>query len=147
MAILPSRFLGPHEILSPFGAGGIGNGYKHYDAQLDRFAPIKALSMYFADRAELSARFEREAITIASLNYPHICVFYAAGHHYGIDDFVMKCLEGRPLAHQIVKSFMPLAQVLQYAIELSDAIINGRRKGVIHRDLKPGNIMPTNLEK
>jgi Tol biopolymer transport system component/predicted Ser/Thr protein kinase len=143
MAILPGRRLGPYEILSAIGAGGMGEVYKARDTRLDRIVAIKVLPAHLADRAELRERFEREAKTIASLNHPHICTLYDTGHQDGIDFLVMEYLEGETLAQRLVKGSLPLEQVLQYAIEIADALDKAHRKGVTHRDLKPGNIMLT----
>src|SRR4029077_8262005 len=143
MPIQPGRRLGPYEILSAIGAGGMGEVYKARDTRLDRIVAIKVLPAHLADRAELRERFEREAKTIASLNHPHICTLYDIGHQDEIDYLVMEYLEGETLAQRLVKGLLPLEQVLQYAIEISDALDKAQRKGVTHRDLKPSNIMIT----
>ena len=104
---------------------------------------IKILPDHLADRAELRDRFEREAKTIASLNHPHICTLYDVGRENGTDYLVMEYLEGETLAQRLSKGPLPLAQVLQYAIEIADALDKAHRKGITHRDLKPGNIMLT----
>jgi eukaryotic-like serine/threonine-protein kinase len=143
MAILPGRRLGPYEILSAIGAGGMGEVYKARDTRLDRIVAIKVLPAHLADRAELRERFDREAKTIASLNHPHICTLYDTGHQDDIDFLVMEYLEGETLAQRLQKGALPIQQVLQYAIEIADALDKAHRKGVTHRDLKPGNIMLT----
>src|SRR6267378_2026799 len=143
MAIHPGRRLGPYEVLSAIGAGGMGEVYKARDTRLDRIVAIKVLPAHLADRAELRERFEREAKTIASLNHPHICTLYDTGHQDEIDYLVMEYLEGETLAQRLSKGSLPLEQVLEYAIEISDALDQAHRKGVTHRDLKPGNIMLT----
>jgi Tol biopolymer transport system component len=143
MAILPGRRLGPYEILSAIGAGGMGEVYKARDTRLDRIVAIKVLPAHLADRAELRERFDREAKTIASLNHPHICTLYDTGHQDGIDYLVMEYLEGETVSQRLLKGPLPLEQVLQYAIEIADALDKAHRKGVTHRDLKPGNIMLT----
>jgi serine/threonine protein kinase/Tol biopolymer transport system component len=143
MAILPGRRLGPYEILSAIGAGGMGEVYKARDTRLDRIVAIKVLPTHLADRSELRERFEREAKTIASLNHPHICVLHDIGQQDGIDFLVMEYLEGETLAQRLVKGQLPLEQVLQYAIEIADALDKAHRKSITHRDLKPGNIMLT----
>src|SRR6202051_602480 len=135
--------LGPYEILSAIGAGGMGEVYKALDTRLDRIVAIKVLPTHLADRSELRERFEREAKTIASLNHPHICVLHDIGQQDGTDYLVMEYLEGETLAQRLLKGPLPLQQVLQYAIEISDAMDKAHRKGVTHRDLKPGNIMLT----
>jgi Tol biopolymer transport system component/predicted Ser/Thr protein kinase len=143
MAILPGRRLGPYEILSAIGAGGMGEVYRARDTRLNRIVAIKVLPSHLADRAELRERFDREAKTIASLNHPHICTLYDTGHQDGIDFLVMEYLEGETLAKRLLRGPLPLEQVLQYSIEISDALDKAHRKGVTHRDLKPGNIMLT----
>jgi eukaryotic-like serine/threonine-protein kinase len=143
MAILSGKRLGPYEILSAIGAGGMGEVYRARDTRLDRTVAIKILPDHLPSRAELRERFEREARTIASLNHPHICTLYDIGHQDGIDYLVMEYLEGETLAERLKKGPLPLQQVLQYAIEIADALDKAHRKGITHRDLKPGNIMLT----
>jgi serine/threonine protein kinase/Tol biopolymer transport system component len=143
MAILPGRRLGPYEILSSIGAGGMGEVYKARDTRLDRIIAVKVLPTHLADRSELRERFEREARTIASLNHPHICTLFDIGHQDGIDYIVMEYLECETLAQRLLKGPLPLEQVLQYAIEIADALDKAHRKGITHRDLKPANIMIT----
>jgi Tol biopolymer transport system component/predicted Ser/Thr protein kinase len=121
----------------------MGEVYKARDTRLDRIVAIKVLPAHLADRAELRERFDREAKTIASLNHPHICTLYDTGHQDDIDFLVMEYLEGETLAQRLVKRALPIQQVLQYAIEISDALDKAHRKGVTHRDLKPGNVMIT----
>src|SRR5712664_2015671 len=121
----------------------MGEVYRARDTRLDRIVAIKVLPTHLADRSELRERFEREARTIASLNHPHICTLFDIGHQDGIDFLVMEYLEGETLAQRLLKGSLPLEQVLQYAIEISDALDKAHRKGVTHRDLKPGNIMLT----
>jgi eukaryotic-like serine/threonine-protein kinase len=143
MTIQPGTRLGPHEILTAIGSGGMGEVYKARDTRLDRIVAIKVLPTHLADRSELRDRFEREAKTIASLNHPHICVLYDIGHQDGTDYLVMEYLEGETLAQRLLKGPLPLQQVLQNSIEISDALDKAHRKGITHRDLKPGNIMLT----
>jgi serine/threonine protein kinase len=143
MPILTGKRLGPYEILSAIGAGGMGEVYRAKDTRLHRIVAIKVLPSHLADSPELRERFEREARTIASLNHPHICTLHDIGHQDGTDFLVMEYLEGETLAQRLMKSPLPLNQVLQYAIEIADALDKAHRKGVTHRDLKPGNIMLT----
>jgi serine/threonine-protein kinase len=143
MAIQPGTRLGPYEIVSAIGAGGMGEVYKARDTRLDRIVAIKVLPQHLADKPELRERFEREARTIASLNHPHICTLHDIGRQDGIDFLVMEYLEGETLATRLLKGPLPLEQVLQYAIEISDALDKAHRKGVTHRDIKPSNIMLT----
>jgi len=143
MSLNAGTRLGPHEILSAIGAGGMGEVYKARDTRLDRIVAIKVLPTHLADRSELRERFEREAKTIASLNHPHICTLFDTGHQDDTDFLVMEYLEGETLAQRLLKGPLPVAQVLQYAIEIADALDKAHRKGITHRDLKPGNIMLT----
>jgi serine/threonine protein kinase/Tol biopolymer transport system component len=143
MSVNAGTRLGPYEILSAVGAGGMGEVYRAKDTRLDRIVAIKVLPKHLADRAELRERFEREAKAISSLNHPHICTLYDVGHQDGIDYLVMEYVEGETLSAKLTKGPLPLDQVLQYAIEIADALDKAHRKGVTHRDLKPGNIMLT----
>src|SRR5712691_11097169 len=143
MSLKTGTQLGPYEIISAAGAGGMGEVYRARHTRLDRIVAIKVLPAHLADEPELRERFEREARTIASLNHPHICTLYDIGQQDGIDFLVMEYLEGETLAHRLMKGPLPLEQVLQYAIEIADALDKAHRKGVTHRDLKPGNIMLT----
>jgi serine/threonine protein kinase len=143
MAILSGKRLGPYEILSAIGAGGMGEVYRARDTRLERIVAVKILPDHLSDRAELRERFEREARTVASLNHPHICTLHDIGQQDGTDFLVMEYLEGETLAERLKKGPLPLDQVLQYAIEISDALDKAHRKGITHRDLKPGNIMLT----
>src|SRR6202158_5135023 len=143
MAILPGRRLGPYEILSAIGAGGMGEVYRARDTRLNRIVAVKVLPTHLADRSALRERFEREAKTIASLNHPHICVLHDIGQQDRIDYLVMEYLEGETLAQRLLKGSLPIQQVLQYAVEIADALDKAHRKGITHRDLKPGNIMLT----
>src|SRR5216683_1111086 len=143
MSLKAGTRLGPYEILSAIGAGGMGEVYKARDTRLDRIVAIKVLPAHLADRAELRERFEREAKTIASLNHPHICTLHDTGHQDEIDFLVMEYLEGETLAQRLQKGPLPIRQVLQYAVEVADALDKAHRNGITHRDLKPGNIMLT----
>jgi Tol biopolymer transport system component/predicted Ser/Thr protein kinase len=143
MAIQPGNRLGPYEIQSAIGAGGMGEVYKARDTRLERTVAIKVLPAHLADQPEVRERFEREAKTIAGLNHPHICVLHDIGRHEGTDFLVMEYLEGETLAARLLKGPLPVDQVLRYAIEIADALDKAHRKGITHRDLKPGNIMLT----
>src|SRR6202166_2555598 len=108
MPIQPGTRLGPYEIFSAIGAGGMGEVYKARDTRLDRIVAIKVLPTHLADRPELRERFDREAKTIASLNHPHICVLHDIGQQAGIDYLVMEYLEGETLAQRLVKGPLPI---------------------------------------
>src|ERR1700746_2751194 len=143
MTLTARTKLGPYEIIGAIGAGGMGEVYRARDTRLERIIAIKVLPTHLADRSELRERFEREARSIASLNHPHICTLFDIGQQDGIDYLVMEYLEGETLEHRLQKALLPIQQVLQFAIEISDALDKAHRKGVTHRDLKPGNIMLT----
>jgi serine/threonine protein kinase len=135
--------LGPYVITGAIGAGGMGEVYRARDTRLDRIVAIKILPAHLADRSESRERFEREAKTIASLNHPHICTLFDTGHQDDVDFLVMEYIEGETLAQRLQRGALPIQQVLQYAIEIADALDKSHRKGITHRDLKPGNIMLT----
>ena len=143
MALSAGDRLGPYEILAPIGAGGMGEVYKATDTRLDRTVAIKVLPSHVSDNPDVRARFEREARTISKLNHPHICTLHDVGRENGVDFLVMEHIEGETLAERIGKGALPLDQALQYGIEIADALDKAHRQGVVHRDLKPGNIMLT----
>src|SRR5713101_10135464 len=143
MPLNPGTKLGPYEIQSPLGAGGMGEVYRARDTRLERTVAIKILPAQFSCDPVRKQRFEREAKTISSLNHPHICVLYDVGHHDGVDYLVMECVEGETLAKRLEKGPLPLEQVLKIGAQIAEALDKAHRSGVIHRDLKPGNIMLT----
>jgi eukaryotic-like serine/threonine-protein kinase len=143
MPLDPGTNLGPYEILSPLGAGGMGEVYKARDTRLDRIVAIKILPAHFSKDPVRKQRFEREAKIISSLNHPHICVLYDVGQQDGIDYLVMECVEGETLAERLPKGPLSLEQVLKYGAQIADALDRANRSGIVHRDLKPGNIMIT----
>src|SRR5213080_2106535 len=121
----------------------MGVVYKAEDTRLHRFVALKFLPDEVATDPQALARFQREAKTISSLNHPHICVLYDVGSQDGIDYLVMECVEGETLAKRLEKGALPLEQVLKYGAQIADALDKAHRSGVVHRDLKPGNIMLT----
>jgi len=143
MALASGTKLGPYEIQSPLGAGGMGEVYRACDTRLDRTVAVKILSVHLADNAESKQRFDREARAISSLNHPNICTLYDVGHQNGIDYLVMEFLEGETLAHRLARGPLRPEQVLKYGIEICEGLERAHKTGVIHRDLKPGNIMLT----
>src|SRR6266849_5952575 len=143
MPLSPGVRLGPYEILDAIGAGGMGEVYRAKDTRLDRTVAIKILPAQFSSDPVRKQRFEREAKTISSLNHPHICVLHDVGHQDGIDYLVMECVEGETLAKRLEKGALPLEQVLKIGGQIADALDKAHRSGVVHRDLKPGNIMLT----
>ena len=143
MALTSGTKLGPYEIQSPLGAGGMGEVYRAKDTRLDRTVAVKILPAHLSSNPEAKQRFEREARAISSLNHPHICTLYDVGHQAGTDYLVMEFLEGETLADRLRKGPLPLQQVLKYGIEIGQGLERAHRTGVVRRDLKPGNIMLT----
>src|SRR5579859_843779 len=143
MALSPGVRLGPYEILDALGAGGMGEVYRARDTRLGRDVAVKILPAEFSADPIRKQRFEREAKTISSLNHPHICVLHDVGSQDGISYLVMKCVEGETLAKRLEKGPLPLDQVLKFGTQIADALDKAHRSGVVHRDLKPGNIMLT----
>jgi serine/threonine protein kinase len=145
MPLAQGTKLGPYEIVAPVRAGGMGEVYRARDTRLERTIAIKILPPHLSDDTTLRQRFEREAKAISSLNHPHICVLHDVGRQDDTDFLVMEYLEGETLAKRLEKGPLPLAQVLQFGIQIADALDKAHRQGVVHRDLKPGNIMLTPL--
>ena len=143
MSLAPGTKLGPYEIQSPLGAGGMGEVYRARDTRLERTVAIKILPAQLSSDPVRKQRFEREAKTISSLNHPHICVLHDVGCQDGIDFLVMECVEGETLAKRLEKGPLPLDQALKLGAQIADALDKAHRVGIVHRDLKPGNIMLT----
>jgi len=143
MALTSGTKLGPYEIESPLGAGGMGEVYRARDTRLDRTVAIKILPSHLADDPQAKQRFEREAKTISSLNHPHICTLHDVGSQDGISYLVMEHVQGDSLDTRLKKGPLPLKQALECAVQICDALEKAHRAGIVHRDLKPGNIMLT----
>ena len=135
--------LSHYKMIEKLGQGGMGEVYLAEDSRLDRKVALKILPQHLSDRAELRERFEREARAVSRLNHPHICTLYDIGEQDGIHYLVMEHLVGETLEARLAKGALPLEQTLQYAIQIGDALDKAHRQGVVHRDLKPGNIMLT----
>ncbi len=143
MALTSATKLGPYEIQSALGAGGMGEVYRALDTRLDRTVAIKVLASHLSSSPELKQRMEREARAISSLNHPHICQLYDIGSQDGTDYLVMEFLEGETLAERLRKGAMPLHEVFKIGIAVAEALAVAHRQSIVHRDLKPGNIMLT----
>ena len=143
MTLAAGTKLGPYQIVSSIGAGGMGEVYKATDTRLDRTVAIKVLLEHFAENPERKQRFELEAKAISRLNHPHICTLHDVGHEDGVDFLVMEYIEGETLAERLAKGPLPLEQVLIYGAQIADALDKAHGERVIHRDLKPGNIIIT----
>jgi len=143
MGLAAGTKLGPYEIQSALGAGGMGEVYRARDTRLERTVAIKILPEHLSSNCELRARFEREARAVSSLNHPHICHLYDIGSQDGTAYLVMEYLEGETLADRLRKGALPLKQSLEFAIHITEALAAAHHGGILHRDLKPGNIMLT----
>jgi eukaryotic-like serine/threonine-protein kinase len=135
--------LGPYEIQSPLGAGGMGEVYRARDTRLGRDVAVKVLPEHLSSNSDLKLRLEREAKAISSLNHPHICILHDVGSQNGMEFLVMEHLEGETLADRLHRGPLPLNEALSFAIQITGALDKAHAHGVIHRDLKPANIMLT----
>jgi Tol biopolymer transport system component len=143
MTIDAGTRLGPYEVVSRIGAGGMGEVFKARDTRLERSVAIKILPREFSHNAQLRVRFEREAKAISQLTHPNICTLHDVGTENGVSYLVMELLEGESLADRLTRGPMPMPEVIRVGAQIADALANAHRRGVIHRDLKPGNIMLT----
>jgi len=143
MQMNPGTRLGPYEIVAPLGAGGMGEVYRARDTRLGRDVAIKVLPQHLSEQPEVRARFEREARTVSSLNHPNICTLYDVGREGHTDYLVMELVEGETLAEQLSRDSVPLDETLRIGGQIADALDRAHRAGVVHRDLKPGNVMLT----
>src|SRR5512132_3841349 len=143
MSVGSGSRLGPYEIVSALGAGGMGEVYKARDTRLERTVAVKVLPSHLSASPESRQRFEREARTISQLSHPHICALHDVGREGETEYLVMELLEGETLADRLLRGPLPLEQTLRYGIEIADALDRAHRSGIVHRDLKPGNVMLT----
>ncbi len=143
MSVAPGTRLGPYEIVGAIGAGGMGEVYRARDTRLDRTVAIKVLPPALASDPQLRERFDREARTISQLTHPHICALYDVGHEHNIHFLVLEYLEGETLAARLDRGPLKLADALTIATQIADALDKAHRAGVVHRDLKPQNVMLT----
>jgi hypothetical protein len=137
----PGTRLGPYEIGAPIGAGGMGVVYRARDPRLDRDVAIKLLPPFAAGDGEARARFEREARLIAQLQHPNVCALYDVGREGERDFLVMELLDGESLAQRLERGPLALSQLVTIGAAIADALAAAHRRGILHRDLKPGNVM------
>jgi len=140
MRLSPGTKLGPFEVVTPLGAGGMGEVYRARDTRLGRDIALKLLPTELAANPDRLARFEREARTVAGLAHPNIVTLHSIEEHTGVKFLVLELVEGHDLS-AVVSKGLPVAQVLDIAIPLADALVAAHEKGVVHRDLKPANVM------
>src|SRR5215469_7526946 len=141
MSLASGTRLGPYEILTLLGAGGMGEVYRARDTRLERTVAIKVLAHNVEGRAELFQRFEREAQTISTLNHPNICTLHDIGTQDGLPYLVMEYIEGETLSKRLMRGPFPFDQMWSIAIQIGEALDQAHRHGIVHRDLKPGNVM------
>jgi eukaryotic-like serine/threonine-protein kinase len=139
MLLSPGSKLGPYEVLSPLGAGGMGEVYRARDSRLNRDVAIKVLPATVASDSEHVARFRREAQALAALNHPNIAAIYGIEH----DAIVMEVVEGQNLAQRIAAGPVLLEEALTIARQFAEGLEAAHEKGIVHRDLKPANIIVT----
>ncbi|HEY7369985.1 MAG TPA: serine/threonine-protein kinase, partial [Thermoanaerobaculia bacterium] len=142
MTLAAGTRLGPYEILSPLGAGGMGVVYRARDTRLDRTVAVKVLPQHITS-PEARQRFEREARAISQLSHPNVCALYDVGREGATDFIVMELLEGETLADRLLRGALPLDQALSVGADVARALDAAHRRGIVHRDLKPGNVMLT----
>ena len=140
MALAPGSRIGPFEITSQIGVGGMGEVYRATDTNLGRQVAIKILPDALAHDAERLARFEREAKTLAALNHPNIAQIYGLEKSDGIRALVMELVEGDDLSQRIARGAIPIDEALPIARQIAEALEAAHEQGVIHRDLKPANV-------
>ena len=143
MSLTTSTRLGPYEILSLLGAGGMSEVYRARDTRLGRDVAIKVLATPALADARRLDRLQREARAISRLSHPHICTLYDVGHQDGVTFLVMELLEGTTLADALAKGPLPVDRAIAFGLQIAQALDAAHTRGVIHRDLKPGNVVIT----
>jgi serine/threonine protein kinase len=143
MALTSGTKLGPYEIVSLLGAGGMGEVYRARDTRLERDVAIKVLPASLSSDPSLRQRLEREAKAVSKLSHPHICTLHDIGHQDGVDFLVMELVDGETLEHKLTRGPLPPEQAVRCAAQIADALAKAHKLGITHRDLKPSNIMLT----
>jgi len=142
MVLTSGAKLGQYEILSPLGAGGMGEVYRARDSRLNRDVAIKVLLGLSAERERL-IRFEQEARAAAALNHPNILAIFQMGTHLGVPYMVTELLEGKTLAESLRGGSLPLRKAIDYGVQIAQGLAAAHEKGIVHRDLKPENLFVT----
>ena len=143
MGLTSGTKLGPYEIVSPLGAGGMGEVYRARDLRLERDVAIKVLPANLSSDLSLRQRLEREAKAVSRLSHPNICTLHDIGHQDGVDFLVMELVEGETLEHKLIKGPLSPEQAVRVAVQIADALAKAHKMGITHRDLKPSNVMLT----
>jgi serine/threonine protein kinase/tetratricopeptide (TPR) repeat protein/TolB-like protein len=143
MILSPGTRLGPYEIVEPLGKGGMGEVYRANDLRLNRSVAIKIVPGGAGVSAERRERFDREAQAVAKLDHPNVCRVYDVGHDRDLDFLVMEYLEGETLASRMAEGALPVDDAIDIACQIADALAHSHQHGLVHRDLKPGNVMLT----
>src|SRR5258708_2150361 len=147
MALTPGTKLGPYEIQSPLGAGGMGKVYRALDTRLDRTVAIKILPESFANDADRLQRFEHEARVLSTLNHPNLLSVFDVGTQGGIHYLVSEFLEGQTLRERLGSGPLPHRRATDYAMQIASGLSAAHDKGIVHRDLKPENVFITRDER
>ena len=143
MGLAVGTRLGPYEIVSPLGSGGMGEVYCARDTRLERNVAVKVLPATIGTDPSLRQRLEREAKAVSKLSHPHICTLHDIGRQSGMDFLVMELLDGETLEQRLKKGPLPPEQTIRYAAQIADALAKAHKQGITHRDLKPSNVMLT----
>jgi serine/threonine protein kinase len=147
MALLNGTRLGPYEVVSPLGAGGMGEVYRARDTRLDRIVAIKILPEALASDSDRLQRFRQEARVLSALSHPNLLAIYDVGAQNGVHYLVSEFLEGQTLRTRIDGGVLPQRKVLEYTLQLANGLAAAHNKGFVHRDLKPDNIFITRDER
>src|SRR2546427_4289142 len=144
MMITPGTKLGPYEIVSPLGAGGMGEVYRARDSSLGRDVAIKVLPVAYSENADRLRRFVQEAQAAGELNHPNILVIHHVGTHEGAPYIVSELLEGETLRERLHGGALPQRKAIDYGLQVAHGLAAAHEKGIVHRDLKPENVFVTN---